>query len=108
LPIGYGQTISQPSLVLLMTSYLAPDKNSRVLEIGTGSGYQTALLAEFSKQVFTVERIKALADKGQQDLLPWAMRISNTGRVTAVSAGRSTRPMTGSWLLLRQIKRLSS
>lgn len=48
LPIGYGQTISQPSLVSEMTRLLAPKKDSRVLEIGTGSGYQTALLAKMS------------------------------------------------------------
>jgi protein-L-isoaspartate(D-aspartate) O-methyltransferase len=56
LPIGYGQTISQPTLVLEMTRLLSPEKDSRVLEIGTGSGYQTAFLAEFSEHVFTVER----------------------------------------------------
>jgi protein-L-isoaspartate(D-aspartate) O-methyltransferase len=68
LPIGYEQTISQPSLVLEMTFMLAPDKSSKVLEIGTGSGYQTALLAEFSGSVFTVERIKELAKKARGKL----------------------------------------
>jgi protein-L-isoaspartate(D-aspartate) O-methyltransferase len=68
LPIGYEQTISQPSLVLEMTFMLAPDKNSKVLEIGTGSGYQTALLAEFSGSVYTVERIKELAIKARAKL----------------------------------------
>lgn len=68
LPIGYGQTISQPSLVLLMTTQLAPEKTDRVLEIGTGSGYQTALLAEFAGEVFTVERISALAGRAQERL----------------------------------------
>jgi len=68
LPIGHGQTISQPSLVLEMTSLLAPDKTSRVLEIGTGSGYQTALLAEFSAEVYTIERIRELADKARRKL----------------------------------------
>lgn len=60
LPIGHGQTISQPSLVLNMTLALNLDKDLNVLEIGTGSGYQTALLAAFSKNVFTVERIEKL------------------------------------------------
>lgn len=60
--IGYGQTISQPSLVLRMTLMLKLEKNSRVLEIGTGSGYQTALLARFASHVYTVERIKQLYD----------------------------------------------
>ena len=68
LPIGYEQTISQPSLVLEMTYLLAPDKEYTVLEIGTGSGYQTALLAEFSGQVYTVERIKELAEKAREKL----------------------------------------
>jgi protein-L-isoaspartate(D-aspartate) O-methyltransferase len=68
LPIGYEQTISQPSLVLEMTYLLAPDKECKVLEIGTGSGYQTALLAEFSGQVYTVERIKELAEKAREKL----------------------------------------
>ena len=68
LPIGYEQTISQPSLVLKMTRELDPDKTSRVLEIGTGSGYQTALLAEFSHRVYTVERIKELSEKAKEKL----------------------------------------
>lgn len=55
LPIGEGQTISQPYIVALMTELLAPDKQHRVLEIGTGSGYQAAVLAAVSKKVFTVE-----------------------------------------------------
>lgn len=59
-PIGYGQTISQPSLVLYMTQLLELEKKHSVLEIGTGSGYQTAFLAEFGAQVYTVERIEAL------------------------------------------------
>lgn len=59
-PIGYGQTISQPSLVLNMTLHLAPEEDSKILEIGTGSGFQTALLAKFSKKVYTVEKIEAL------------------------------------------------
>jgi protein-L-isoaspartate(D-aspartate) O-methyltransferase len=68
LPIGFGQTISQPSLVLEMTRLLSPKKDSRVLEIGTGSGFQTALLARMSAQVFTVERIKDLMEKAKKRL----------------------------------------
>lgn len=68
LPIGYGQTISQPSLVLQMTKLLEPGKDLNVLEIGTGSGYQTALLAEFSKYVYTVELIKELSIKAKNRL----------------------------------------
>ena len=68
LPIGDEQTISQPSLVVEMTYRLAPEKDSRVLEIGTGSGYQTAILAEFAGDVFTVERIPELAEKARHRL----------------------------------------
>jgi protein-L-isoaspartate(D-aspartate) O-methyltransferase len=56
LPIGGGQTISQPYIVALMTEALAPRRRERVLEIGTGSGYQTAILAHLGAFVFTVER----------------------------------------------------
>ena len=69
LSIGYGQTISQPSLVLAMTQELNLHEKCRVLEIGTGSGYQTALLAQFCQHVYTVERIKELADKSRAQLL---------------------------------------
>lgn len=65
LPIGYEQTISQPSLVCEMTMILGIDKNKKVLEIGTGSGYQTAFLANFAKEVYTVERIEELSEKAQ-------------------------------------------
>jgi len=68
LSIGYEQTISQPSLVLEMTLLLSPDQTSSVLEIGTGSGYQTALLAQFSKQVYTIERIPELGQKARKRL----------------------------------------
>lgn len=60
LPIGSGQTISQPYMVARMTELLQLTPDSRVLEIGTGSGYQTAVLAHLVKQVFSVERIKGL------------------------------------------------
>jgi len=60
LDIGHGQTISQPYMVALMLDLLDTTKEDVVLEIGTGSGYQTALLAEISKEVFTVERISSL------------------------------------------------
>lgn len=68
LPIGFGQTISQPSLVLEMTRLLAPEKDSKVLEIGTGSGFQTALLAKMSAEVYTVERIDELMEKARKRL----------------------------------------
>ncbi len=68
LPIGFGQTISQPSLVLEMTLQLDLKPDQRVLEIGTGSGYQTAFLAEFAQEVFTVERHEALSISAQGSL----------------------------------------
>ena len=63
LPIGEGQTISQPYVVALMTAALRLTSGDRVLEIGTGSGYQAAVLAEIVKEVYTVEIRKSLADK---------------------------------------------
>jgi len=63
LPIGDGQTISQPYVVALMTQALRLKPTDRVLEIGTGSGYQAAVLAEIVKEVFTIEIRKSLADK---------------------------------------------
>lgn len=68
MPIGFEQTISQPSLVLEMTSYLDLNYEAKVLEIGTGSGYQTALLAKFAKRVYTVERIEELSQEAQKKL----------------------------------------
>ncbi len=68
LPIECGQTISQPSLVYNMTRHLDLNKTHRVLEIGTGSGYQTAFLSAFAKKVYTVERIPELAEKAKERL----------------------------------------
>jgi protein-L-isoaspartate(D-aspartate) O-methyltransferase len=61
LPIGYGQTISQPYIVAYMTEILNLNKNSKVLEVGTGSGYQAAILSPIVKQVYTIEIIPELA-----------------------------------------------
>lgn len=68
LSIGHGQTISQPMLVLNMTLKLDLKNDDRVLEIGTGSGFQTALLSKFSHSVYTVERIRALYDTAKERL----------------------------------------
>ncbi len=68
LPIGERQTISQPYMVALMTEALELVGHERVLEIGTGCGYQTAILAEVCNKVFSVERIKALADRAIRTL----------------------------------------
>lgn len=67
-PIGHGQTISQPSLVYEMTVKLELNKELKVLEIGTGSGYQTAFLAEFAGEVYTVERLSELSVKAKKRL----------------------------------------
>jgi protein-L-isoaspartate(D-aspartate) O-methyltransferase len=68
LPIGYGQTISQPYLVAVMTDLLKPGPGDRVLEIGTGSGYQAAILAELVEQVFTMEVIAPLGERARDAL----------------------------------------
>ncbi|MEJ2048118.1 MAG: protein-L-isoaspartate(D-aspartate) O-methyltransferase [Dehalococcoidia bacterium] len=68
LPIGHGQTISQPYIVALMTEALQLQANSKVLEIGTGSGYQAAVLSELTPQVFTMEIITPLANEARERL----------------------------------------
>lgn len=68
LPVGEAQTISQPYMVALMTALLRPRRTHRVLEIGTGSGYQTAILAHLVRRVYTVERLPSLADSARQRL----------------------------------------
>jgi protein-L-isoaspartate(D-aspartate) O-methyltransferase len=65
LPLGEGQTMSQPYMVAVMTELLNLKGTERVLEIGTGSGYQAAVLAELCEKVYTVERIKTLAEKAR-------------------------------------------
>jgi protein-L-isoaspartate(D-aspartate) O-methyltransferase len=66
LPIGYDQTISQPYIVAMMTQALELTGDEKVLELGTGSGYQTAILAELARQVITVERLSALAESAKK------------------------------------------
>jgi protein-L-isoaspartate(D-aspartate) O-methyltransferase len=65
LPIGYDQTISQPYIVAYMTEILAPDSTQKVLEIGTGSGYQTAILSLLYKEVYSVEIIEPLSQRAK-------------------------------------------
>ncbi len=66
LPIGENQTISQPYIVALMTELLELSGKEKILEIGTGSGYQSAILAELAKEVYSVERIRVLSEKAQK------------------------------------------
>ena len=68
LPIGYGQTVSQPFIVAYMTEILNLKGNERVLEIGTGSGYQAAVLSLIAKEVYSIEIIKALAEESAERL----------------------------------------
>jgi protein-L-isoaspartate(D-aspartate) O-methyltransferase len=68
LPIGYGQTISQPYIVAIMTDLLKPKKTDRVLEIGTGSGYQAATLAELVDSVYTIEIVQELGAMAEANL----------------------------------------
>jgi len=68
LPIGYGQTISQPYIVALMTDLLELTAESIVLEVGTGSGYQAAVLSKLAKKVYTIERVKELYESARERL----------------------------------------
>ncbi|MCH7830433.1 MAG: protein-L-isoaspartate(D-aspartate) O-methyltransferase [Proteobacteria bacterium] len=68
IPIGHGQTISQPYIVALMTDLIEPERDFVVLEIGTGSGYQAAILANLVTHVFSIEIIEALADEAKTRL----------------------------------------
>lgn len=79
LPIGNGQTISQPSTHARYLELLRLTGRERVLEIGTGSGYQTALLAQLSAQVFSVERVAALADRARE-----AIRLAGARNVSVL------------------------
>ena len=91
LPIGENQTISQPYIVALMTQSLKLGRHDRVLEIGTGSGYQAAVLAEVAGQVYTIELHKSLAGQaekllrilglryGERQVRRWFFRLARTG-----------------------------
>ncbi len=68
LPIGYGQTISQPFIVAVMTDLLQPSPDHVILEVGTGSGYQAAILGQLVKQVYSLEIVEALAEQARARL----------------------------------------
>ena len=80
LPIGYGQTISQPYMVARMTELLAPRSTDRILEVGAGSGYQTAILAKLCHHVYAMERIEALSARAIKLLA--MLNINNISWVT--------------------------
>lgn len=73
-PIGYGQTISQPYIVAFMTQALNVEPDDRVLEIGTGSGYQSAVLSVLAKEVFTIEIVEPLAERARATLMDLGYR----------------------------------
>ena len=81
LPIGHGQTISQPYIVALMTDLAAADRDDVVLEVGTGSGYQAAVLAKLVKQVYSIEIIEPLAKQARSRLqrLGYSNVVTSTG-----------------------------
>jgi protein-L-isoaspartate(D-aspartate) O-methyltransferase len=83
LPIGSGQTISQPYIVALMTAALAPHRGDRVLEIGTGSGYQTTVLAHLGARVYTIERLPDLLVEAEERF----RRLGLTGIETRLGDG---------------------
>ena len=83
LPIGYGQTISQPYIVAVMTDYLKLKGHEKVLEVGTGSGYQAAVLAEIVKDVFTIEIIEPLGERAEERLA----RLGDTNVTVRVGDG---------------------
>ncbi len=84
LPLGLGQTISQPYVVALMTELARISPGDRVLEVGTGSGYQAAVLAECGAEVFSVERLPELAEKARQ-------RLAELGLVVHLRVGDGAR-----------------
>lgn len=88
LPIGSGQTISQPYIVALMTASLAPRRKDRILEIGTGSGYQTAILAHLAARVFTIERLPDLLVEAEERF----RRLSLTNVQTLLGDGAAGWP----------------
>ncbi len=106
LPIGYGQTISQPTLVALMTNAVHPRPTDRCLEVGTGSGYQTAVLAELCRRVYSIEILGVLAEDAKQTLRREGydeerveLRTGDGFRV-----GPKPRPSTSSWSRQRRVR----
>ena len=110
LPIGQDQTISQPYIVALMTEILEVKDTDRILEIGTGSGYQAAILAELAAQVYTIDRIASLSNQAQKVLeelgyknihvrvgdgtLGWAEEMPFDGIMVTAGAPEIPRPLT--------------
>lgn len=83
LPIGYGQTISQPFIVALMTELLDPAPGAKILEVGTGSGYQAAILKQFTPEVYTIEIVEGL----YRETLPRLRRLGFDERHVVLGDG---------------------
>jgi protein-L-isoaspartate(D-aspartate) O-methyltransferase len=92
LPIGYGQTISQPYIVALMTNLLRLTPRARALEIGTGSGYQAAVLAELGHQVYTIEIVSELAEQAAKRLSELGYDAVPRQRHSTASSSPQRRP----------------
>jgi len=105
LPIGEGQTISQPYMVALMTNLLQLKGTEKVLEIGTGSGYQAAILSRLAAEVHTVEILPEVADKARQTLDSLGFQRITITWVMAPSDGQQKRLTMPSWSLPRPKKR---
>jgi protein-L-isoaspartate(D-aspartate) O-methyltransferase len=97
LPIGYGQTISQPYIVGYMTQIIGPEKDHRVLEIGTGSGYQAAVLAQIVAQVYSVEIIAPWRTRLKNAWQTCHMTTSLSGMGTGITGGRNSPRLTPLW-----------
>ena len=97
LPIGFEQTISQPYIIALMTEALRLTGGEKVLELGTGSGYQTAILAELARTVVTIERLGNWPLRRSRCWGVWVMPTSSSTRPQKSWAGRRGPPMTPSW-----------
>jgi protein-L-isoaspartate(D-aspartate) O-methyltransferase len=109
LPIGEDQTISQPYIVALMTEILEVKETDRILELGTGSGYQAAILAELAAAVFSIDRVESLADQARNLLgqmgyrnikikvgdgtLGWAEKMPFDGIIVTAGAPKVPRPL---------------
>src|SRR2546429_3851011 len=93
LPIGSGQTISQPLIVALMTEALAPRRGDRVLEIGTGSGYQTAILTHLGARVYTIERLPDLLVEAEERFRRLGLRNIETRLADGAGGGLRGAPV---------------
>ena len=95
LPIGYEQTISQPYIVAFMTQALDVEPGHRVLEIGTGSGYQAAVLGELAREVYTIEIVAPLAERARETLTALGYRQrpgAGRQRLPRLAGARAVRP----------------